>query len=149
MTYKLGLDGKVYASATTHSSGDAITWTEGDDAESVQNEDARGEATVMNRASDFELSSSGVRKISYTIECTYDPDDPFFVLMKAAYENKTVIAMAVMDADITISGTKGFYADVEVFSAPKGEEHEEFDSVPFKVRPSAKSAYAPRAVTIA
>ncbi|MCR9200430.1 MAG: hypothetical protein NXI04_17480 [Planctomycetaceae bacterium] len=146
---KLGLDGKAYASTTTHASGGSITWTEGDLIEQIEHEDAKGEAKVNNRRSRIEKSGSGQRRISYTLTLTYEADDPFIVLLMAAYENDTVLSFAVMDDDITTSGVKGFYLDVEVFSAPKPENLEEFDKVQFKVMPAAKSTYEPQRVTVA
>lgn len=148
MGYKLGLDGKAYASATTHEAG-SITWTELDLVESIEQSNAKGQANVNNRSSKYEKSSGGQKRITYTLTLTKDTANAQFTLLQNAYDNDTVIALAIMDGDITTSGNKGFYMDVEVFDAPEPEELEEFNSVSFVLRPSAKSTYEPQRVTIA
>lgn len=148
-TTKLGLDGKAYVSTTTHDDGGSITWSEVDLVESIEHEDSKTEADVDNRSSRYTKSGSGQRKISYTLTCTYDASDAVIELLRDAYDNDTVLALAVMDGDITTSGEQGFYLDVEVFSAPKPEELEEFDSIAFKLKPAAKSSFEPARVAIA
>lgn len=147
-TTKLGLDGKAYISTTTHETG-SITWTEMDLVESIEHEDAKGEADVNNRSSRFTKSSAGQRAISYSLTMTYDASDAVIELLRDAYDAGTVLALAVMDGDITTSGEIGFYVDVEVFSSPKPEELEDFDKITFKLKPSAKSTFEPARVLIA
>lgn len=149
MGYKLGLDGKAYASTTTHDDGGSITWTELDLVQSIDQSNSKGQANVNNRSSRYEKSSGGQKRISYTLTLTKDTADAQFTLLQSAYDNDTVIALAIMDGDITTSGNKGWYMDVEVFEAPEPEELEEFNEVAFVVRPSAKSTYEPQRVTIA
>lgn len=148
-TTKIGLDGKVYASATTHESGDAITWAEQDLCESVEQEDSRAEAVIRNRKSEFARYGSGTRDVSYTLAQTYLAGDLTQKILLDAYANRSVIALAVMDGDITHVNQLGWYMDVEVFSAPKPETLDEFDTITFKVRPAAKSSFMPTMVKIA
>lgn len=148
-TTKTFLDGKAYISTTTHDDGGAITWSEMDLAESISHEDSKAEASKGNRRSNFLKYGSGFRDVSYEIVMTYDASDAVIALLDAAYANGTVLALAVMDGDITTTGEKGFYMDVEVFSAPKPETADEIDSKTYKFRPSIKSTFEPVPVTIA
>lgn len=148
-TTKLGLDGKVYVSTTRHDAGSTITWSEFDLVESVEHESSKAEATVRNRKSKYAKMAGGTRQVSYTLSATYDASDAVVNLLLSAYENDTVIAVAVMDGDITTSGEKGFYLDVEVTSAPKPEELDDIDSISFKLVPAVKSSFEPTPVTIA
>lgn len=147
-TVKTFLDGKVYVSTTTHETG-TITWSEFDLVESIEHEDSAAEAEVKNRSSRFVKTGQGYRSVSYTLVATYDASDPVVTLLRDAYEAGTIIALAVMDGDITTSGEKGFYMDVEVYSQSKPENEDDFDSITFKVRPAAKSTFEPVPVTIA
>ena len=149
MGYILGRECKAYASTTRHDDGGSITWTELDLVESIEHSDAKGQANVNNRSSQFEKSGSGQRRVSYTLTVTRDTADAQFTLLEDAYNNNTVLAIAIMDGDITTTGEKGFYFDAEVFEAPSPEELEEFKSVGFVIRPSAKSTFEPVRVTIA
>lgn len=148
-TTKLGLDGKAYVSTTTHDDGGSITWSEFDLIESIEHEHSKAEATARNRSSKYGKTAGGTRTVSYTLTATYDASDAVITLLQNAFYSDTVIALAVMDGDITTSGEKGFYMDVEVVSAPKPEELDEIDSIQFKVVPAIKSTFEPTRVTIA
>lgn len=145
---KTGIEGKAYASTTTHDDGGEITWTELDCVESIEHDDADGEASVNNRKSKHTKYGHGQTAEGYTLNCTYIPTDAGFTILKNARKNRTVIALAVMDGDITEDGQLGKFLDVIVVSAPKPEELEEFDSVAFRCLPAANSTYEPQDVTI-
>lgn len=147
---KMGLDGKCYISADLHEDlPTALTYLELDLVEQIDQEFARAEGTVDNRKSDFTKYGSGQAAIGYTITVTYEPGDAAYAILENALINRTVIGLAVMDDDITTSGVKGWLLDVEVFGGPKGEQPNEFDKVPFVLKPAAKSAYNPTRHTVA
>ena len=146
-TTKLGLEGKAYVSAITHMATSPV-WQEIDLVENVGMEDSRAEATVRNRSSIYAKSGAGTRDITYTLTCTYDAADTIIELLRDAYDAGTLIGLAIMDGDITTIGEIGIYMDVEVFSAPKAEDLDEFDKIEFKLRPSAKSTFEPTRVVI-
>lgn len=149
MGYKHGLRNRFYVSATLHEDETPITWSEADLTESVGHEDARDEAEIVNRRGEFAVYGVGKRKAGYTLKMTYDPADAAFAIIWAAYQNGTMIAIADMDGDITVSGTKGTYMDVVVLSAPKPEDLTAFDSIEFVFKPAAMSTHEPEFVTIA
>lgn len=149
MAYKHGLRNKFYVSATLHQAGTSITWSQLDLAESVGNDDSRDVAEVVNRRGEFKTYGVGKRSVSYTVACTYDPDDAAQAILWTAYRNATPIAIADMDGVITVAGTRGVFADVIVTGAPKPEDLAAFDSVEFTLQPAAVSTYQPTFNTIA
>jgi hypothetical protein len=149
MGYKHGLRSKFYVSATLHQAGTSITWSQLDLAESVGNEDSRDVADVVNRRGEFKVHGVGKRTLSYTVPCTYDPDDAAQAILWTAYRNGTPVAIADMDGAIATPGTRGVFADVIVTGAPKPQDLAAFDSVEFTLQPAAVSTYQPTFNTIA
>lgn len=146
---KMGLDGKAYISADLHEDlPTALTYLELDLIETIEHEFTRAEAQLDDRKSEFTRYGSGQAAISYTVLMTYVPGDAAYLILENALINRTKIGLAVMDDDITTSGIKGWLLDVEVFGGPKGEAPNEFDKIPFVLKPSAKSDYVPTRHTV-
>lgn len=148
MGYKHGLRNKFYVSSTLHQAQTSISWSELDLAESVGNEDSRSEAEVINRRGDFVLYGTGKRALTYTVPCTYDPDDAAQAILWTAYRNDTPVAIADMDGSIGVNGSKGMFIDCVVVSAPKPQDLAAFDTVEFGLKPAATSTFAPTFTTI-
>lgn len=146
----MGIDGKGYISADLNEDapGTPVVWILMDLIEAIEQEMTRAEGTVDNRETQFTRYGSGQIAMGYTITMTYDPDDPLFDLIYNAFLNRTPLALAIMDDDITTVGTKGWLMDVQVFSGPKSDNLNEFGNVPFVFKPTAKSSFLPQRYTV-
>lgn len=146
---KIGLDGFAYVSADMHQDDNTPTYLEVDLVEEIEQEFSKANATVMNRRSRFSKHSGGTVTFSYTLTLTYDREDPVYNMIYAALISGEPIGLAVMDAAMTDPlGSRGWILDVEVFDGPKSESLNEFDKVPFMLRPTAKSTFEPQELEI-
>lgn len=146
---KIGLDGVAYISVVLHQNSGVPTYLEADLVEEISQEFSKANATVMNRRSRYSKHSGGTVTFSYTLTLTYEPGDAVYDILYAALLSGAPLGLAVMDGDmVRVGPTRGWILDAEVFDGPKNESRDEFDKVPFMLRPSAKSTFEPTVLVI-
>jgi hypothetical protein len=146
MSVKLGLDAKLYRNSSVYSTP---TWAELTNAKDVTLNLEKGEADVTTRATNGWRATVGTLKDgSVEFEMVWDTQDAGFTAIKDAFFNGTPIDMAVMDGDITASGSQGLRAEFSVISFTRNEPLEEAITVSVTLKPTY-SANAPTWMTVA
>ena len=161
MAIKLGMNGKMYYLGT----GSRATWgtanvdgihegaapaglTEMGNVRDVTLNLEEGEADVTTRANNgWRATEPTLKEGSVEFEMAYDTADAGFTKILGAWLNRTVIAMAILDADKDTVGTMGLWADFKVISFTKGEPLEEGQTVSVTIKP-AYSIVAPEWVEV-
>lgn len=161
MAIKLGMNGKMYYLGT----GSRATWgtpnadgihegtapaglTEMGNVRDVTLNLEEGEADVTTRANNgWRATEPTLKEGSVEFEMAYDTADAGFTKILGAWLNRTVIAMAILDADKDTVGTMGLWADFKVISFTKGEPLEEGQTVSVTIKP-AYSTVAPEWVEV-
>ena len=149
MGHKIGLDCKLYYN--TGGNEDPIVpgnWTELDNAKDVTLNLEKGEADVTTRANAGWRATAGTLKDgSIEFEMVWDTSDAGFTAMKDAYFNGVSIGILALDGGVSVSGSQGLVADMEVINFSRNEPLEEAVTVSVTLKP-AYSDEPPRWVTI-
>lgn len=161
MGINLGFNGKVYygtagsartpwGTPTNGISTGALPGglTEMSSIRSVNDGDTMGEADGTTRASKgVKIAIPALQEIDVELEMPWQPADPGFVQLRAAYYGRKTIPLAIMDSDATVSGAIGIYADFAVLQFPREEPEDKEMMCKIRVKPGV-SAHAPEAVTV-
>jgi hypothetical protein len=149
MGLKRGVDCKLYYSTTgvAGEGSEGPTWVELTHVKNVSVPDARGEADVTTRASDFKLSAATLRELSIEFDMPWDTTDPGFIAFQTAYNSLAPIGIAAMDGDIETAGSQGFWADMAVIEFSHDENLEDYLAAKVVLKPTY-SETAPAWATI-
>ncbi|MEM6503892.1 MAG: phage tail tube protein [Planctomycetota bacterium] len=146
MGIKLGMEAKLY-----RNTGDFATpvWVELTNVKDLTLSLEKGEADVTTRANGGWRALAGTLKDgSIEFEMVWDTQDTGFTAIKDAWFNDTPIEFAVMDGDITASGSQGLRATMEVFNFSRNEPLEEAVTVSVTIKPTY-AANAPQWMEVA
>lgn len=136
----LGLDCKLYRNTGTYA---APTWDEVTNCRDATLNMEKGEADVTTRAnSGWRAVKGALKDASVDFSMVWSAGDADFEAFRDAFLNNTLIDVAVMDGDITVSGNQGLRAEMEVLGFTRNEALEEAVTVDVRIRPGY-SANAP------
>lgn len=134
MTFKTGADCKLYFNNGSWESPD---WEEVVNAADVRIPDEYDEDDMTRRGSNgIEESIVTIRKVAVEGDLIYDPDDPIYALLFAAYQAKTPVEVAAMDGDITTSGSNGPHFVGQIFKFERPQELRKGLRIPFLIKPT-------------
>ena len=139
MGVRLGMEAKLYWNSGTYA---VPVWEEMGNVKDVTLNLEKGEADVTTRANNGWRATVGTLKEgTIEFEMVWDTADAGFQALKDAYFNDTSIEMAVMDGDITTTGSQGLRASFSVTNFSRSEPLEEAIgvSVSLKVTYSANA----------
>ena len=126
MARKLGMEGKLYYTGAGGPIIDMPAWTLAGNVRDVALNMDTGEADVTTRGNNGWKAKVGTLKDgSVDFESIWDPADPFFGFLIAAFMNKTAIGLAIMDGDITMAGSEGLVGDFAVIKCTRDEKLED------------------------
>src|SRR5690606_2046137 len=109
MSIKLGLDAKLYRNTGPYATP---TWSEVKNVKDVTLSLEAGEADVTTRGNNgWRATVATLKDGSIEFEMVWDSDDTDFTAIRDAFLNKTALDLAVMDGDITTTGTQGLRAE--------------------------------------
>jgi len=127
---KVGLDMKLYRLPTTST---RASWgtvdsngvhlgvapaglVEVDNVRDITPGHEKGQADTSIRGSKYRLRKGTLRDSTLEIQMVYDPDDANYLAFLRAFNKNEKIAMAVLDGEASAEGTRGFWADFEIFN---------------------------------
>jgi len=140
MAYEMGIDGKLYYEAGGIPA--VPSWTEYDDVQEVTLSMEHDVGDVNNRASAWKKTLLGNTDVTIDVTATYDNADTNYDAFVTAFTGKSLIAIAVMDGDITTSGNEGLQLDCYVTQMSRNEGADGTMTVTFQLKPSAKKGAA-------
>ncbi len=138
MSVKLGQEGKLYHNTGTYA---VPVWTLIGNVRDLTLNLERGEADVTTRANaGFRANLTTLRDGSVEFEMVWDTEDPGFGVIKDAWLAPGVVTldMAIMDGDVTVTGSEGLRAHYQPLNISRAEPLEEgmMSSVSLKIGPS-------------
>lgn len=140
MAIRLGMEAKVYRNTGTYG---VPVWVEITNVRDVTLNLESGEADVTTRAnSGWRATAATLKDASVEFQMVWDTADAGFTAIKDAFFNGTNIDLAVMDGDITQTGTQGLRAEFSVTAFSRSEPLEEAITVSVTAKP-AYSVNAP------
>jgi len=146
MTIKLGMEAKLYRNSGTYASP---TWVEMQNVKDVTLNLEAGEADVTTRGNaGWRATIAALKDGSIEYEMVWDTADPDFTAIQQAFFGNTEIEFAVMDGDITASGTQGLRATMSITNFSRSEALEEAIGVSVTAKPTY-SENPPEWMTIA
>jgi hypothetical protein len=103
----------------------------------VSEDPSRGEADVTTRGNaGWRATVATLKDGSIEFEMVWDTADDDFAAIRDAFLNRGAIEFAVMDGDITTSGSQGLRATCMVTSFSRNEALEEAITVSVTVKPT-------------
>jgi len=134
MSFKLGIDAKLYRNTGSHA---APSWNEVSNVRDVTLNLEAAEADVTTRANaGWRATVASLRDASVEFEMVWDTADEDFNAFRDAYLNGTTIEVAVLDGDLETSGTQGLRATVAVMSFSRSEPLEEGVTLSVTIKPT-------------
>jgi hypothetical protein len=134
MAVKLGLDAKLYRNTGTYTTP---TWNEVKNVKDVTLNLEAGEADVTTRGNaGWRATVATLKDASIEFEMVWDSADDDFAAIRDAFLNRTPIELAVMDGDITTTGSQGLRASCIVTNFSRNEALEEAITVSVTVKPT-------------
>jgi hypothetical protein len=134
MSVKLGLDAKLYRNTGTFA---APVWSEIKNVKDVTLNLEAGEADVTTRGNaGWKATVATLKDGSVEFEMVWDTADTDFGAFRDAFLNKTSIELAVLDGDVTVTGTQGLRADFMVTKFTRSEPLEEAITASVTVKPT-------------
>ena len=134
MAVKLGLDARLYRNTGTYA---APIWNEIKNVKDVTLNLEAGEADVTTRSNaGWRATVATLKDGSIEFEMVWDTADDDFAAIRDAFLNRGAIEFAVMDGDITTSGSQGLRATCMVTSFSRNEALEEAITVSVTVKPT-------------
>jgi hypothetical protein len=117
MSCNLGLDAKIYYEASL-AAGTLATavWTEIDLARDVNTSASANETETSDRRSNFVTTCPSLITLETSFTATYENSDSQLDDIRDAFLNRTPLLVAVVDGDITVTGTEGFVYWAHVFT---------------------------------
>ena len=134
MAIKLGMNAKLYRNSATYASP---AWAEMPNAKDVTLNLETGEADVSTRGNNgWRAILATLKEGSIEFESIWDTADEGFAALRQAYFNNTAIEMAVMDGDITETGSDGLRASMSVTNFTRNEPLEEAITASITLKPT-------------
>jgi hypothetical protein len=134
MAVKLGLDARLYRNTGTYASP---TWNEIKNVKDVTLSLETSEADVTTRGNaGWRATVATLKDGSIEFEMVWDTTDDDFAAIRDAFLNRAAIEFAVMDGDITVSGSQGLRATCVVTNFTRNEALEEAITVSVTVKPT-------------
>lgn len=134
MGIKLGMEAKLYRNTGTFA---LPTWVELTNVKDLTLNLEAGEADVTTRGNaGWRATVATLKDGSIEFEMVWDTADTNFTAIQDAFFNGTDIEFAVMDGDITVSGTQGLRATMSVTSFSRSEALEEALMVSVNAKPT-------------
>ena len=145
MSVRLGLDAKLYRNTGTY---ETPTWVEMTNVKDLTLNLESGEADVSTRgAGGWRATVATLKDGSIEFEMVWDTEDAGFTAIQQAWFGNTSIEFAVMDGDITTSGSQGLRATFSITKFSRNEPLEEALSVSVSAKPTY-AANAPEWMTV-
>jgi len=146
MAIRLGMDAKLYYKVG--GVGGSGSWEELVNIKDVTLNLETGEADVTTRGNaGWRATVATLKEGSIEFEMVWDTGDAGFTAIKNAYFNNQKIGFAIMDGDITGSGSQGLQADFSITNFSRKEALEEALTVSVTAKPTY-STTAPQWVTV-
>lgn len=140
MSTRLGMDAKLYRNTGSYATP---TWDLIGNVRDVTLSLESGEADVTTRGNaGWRAKVATLKDASIEFEMVWDTADNDFVAIRDAWLNNTTLDIAVMDGDITTSGSQGLRAICMVTRFSRSEPLEEAITVSVTMTPTY-SANAP------
>ncbi len=137
MSLKLGMSAKLYFK--TGGVAAAGAWTELTNVKDVTLSLETGEADVTTRANaGWKATVATLKEGSVEWEMIWNTGDSGFSAVKTAFFSNAAIGLAIMDGDVTASGSQGLQADFSITQFSREEPLEEA----IKVKVQAKVTYS-------
>ena len=134
MGIKLGMEAKLYRNTGTYA---LPTWVELTNVKDLTLNLEAGEADVTTRGNaGWRATVATLKDGSIEFEMVWDTADTNFTAIQDAFFNGTDIEFAVMDGDITVSGTQGLRATMSITSFSRSEALEEALMVSVNAKPT-------------
>ena len=147
MSEVIGLEAKLYYDASGMS--ETPTWTELTNVKDVTLNLEKADADVTTRASGgWRLRRGTLKDARVEWEMQWDTEDTGFTAIQSAWQNGTNIALAIMDGDITTTGTQGLQGDFQILSFTQEQPLEGALTVRVSATPAYNTQYPPEWVTI-
>lgn len=147
MAIRLGMQAKLYFKVGGVAAAGA--WTELGNVKDLTLNLETGEADVTTRANAGWRATVGTLKDgSIEFQMVWDTADAGFTAIKDAFFANTAIGLAVMDQELTTTGSQGLQADCSITSFSRSEALEEAITVSVTAKPTY-STTAPAWVTVA
>lgn len=144
---QLGLDCRLYYNTGTYASP---TWVEITNVRDVELNLTRGKADLSTRGSNGYKEYRGqLKDASITFDLVYKRGDATTQAIFEAFDEDTLLDIAVLDGDIETTGTEGLRAVCEVFDFSREEPLEEGVMISVELAPSAKSTDKPSWMVVA
>jgi hypothetical protein len=117
--------------------GATPTWVEAKAVQNVALNLAKGEGDVSIRAAaPFKLSKGALIDASIELNFPYVKTDPFYAALLNSYLTGDPIGIACMDGDITVEGSQGLWADMEVMNFPRQEDIDKNIDIKVTLKPT-------------
>ena len=146
MGVRLGLDAKLYRNTGTSGSP---TWEEMTNVKDLTLNLEASEADVTTRGNaGWRATLAALKDASIEFEMVWDTADAAFTAIKDAFFGSTSVEFAVMDGDITTTGSQGLRAVMSVTNFSRSEPLEEAISVSVTAKPTYATT-APSWMTVA
>ncbi len=134
MAIRLGMQAKLYRNTGSHATP---AWAELTSVKDVTLNMETGEADVTTRGnSGWKATIATLKNGSIEFEMVWDTADVGFAAIQGAFFNNSSLEFAVMDGDITQTGTQGLRATVSVTNFSRKESLEEAIIVSVTVKPT-------------
>ena len=142
---KLGMEAKLYRNTGTYATP---TWVEMTNVKDLTLNLEASEADVTTRGNaGWRATIAALKDGSIEFEMVWDPADAGFTAIQDAYFNNTTVEFAVMDGDVTSTGTQGLRATMSITKLTRSEPLEQAITVSVTAKPTY-SDNAPEWMTV-
>ena len=143
---KLGMEAKLYRNTGTYA---APTWVEMLNVKDLTLNLEASEADVTTRGNaGWRATIAALKDGSIEFEMVWDTSDADFTAIKDAFFGNTSVEFAVMDGDITTTGSQGLRAEMSITNFSRSEPLEEAIGVSVTAKPTYATD-APSWMTVA
>jgi hypothetical protein len=139
------MEAKLYRNTGTYATP---TWVEMTNVKDLTLNLEAAEADVTTRGNaGWRATIAALKDGSIEFEMVWDPADAGFTAIQDAYFNNTTVEFAVMDGDVTSTGTQGLRATMSITKLTRSEPLEQAITVSVTAKPTY-SANAPEWMTV-
>ncbi len=138
MSCNLGLDAKLYYDVDGTLA--AATWIEVDVARDVTTSASANESETSDRRSNFVTTCPALLTLETSVTCTYENGNTQLEDLRNAFLNRTSVLVAVMDGDISVTGSQGFVYYAHVYSNDLSQPLTEGATVEMTFKPATPPA---------
>ena len=133
-TAKLGLDAKLYRNTGSYGSP---SWAEIENVRDLTLSMPKGEADVSTRGNGGWGADAGtLKRASIEFSMVNRESDTDLDAIRDSFLNNTDVEYAVMDGNITTSGSEGLRATMQVFNFSRNEALEEAITYDVSIKPT-------------